>query len=101
MKLPRLSLLLAVLSVAGSVAHAVEIVAHRGASHDAPENTLVSQELAWKHHADAAELDVHLTKDGKLACMHDPTLLRTAGVEGKFEDLTLAELRKLDVGKWK
>jgi glycerophosphoryl diester phosphodiesterase len=84
-----------------SVTSAVEIVAHRGASHDAPENTLVSQELAWKHRADAAELDVHLTKDRKLAVMHDPTLKRTTGQEGKFEDFTLAELRQFDAGSWK
>ncbi len=82
-------------------AAAVEIVAHRGASYDAPENTLVSQELAWKHRADAAELDVHITKDGQLAIMHDPTLKRTTGREGKFEDFTLAELRMLDAGTWK
>ncbi len=94
-------LLLASLLLLGSLARGVEIVAHRGASYDAPENTLVSQELAWKHLADAAELDVHLTKDGQLACMHDPTLKRTAGREGKFEDFTLAELRQLDVGQWK
>ncbi len=98
MRFPLLSFLIAWI---GASASAVEIVAHRGASHDAPENTLVSQELAWKHHADAAELDVHLTKDGQLACMHDPTLKRTTGREGKFEDFTLAELRQLDAGSWK
>src|SRR5258706_6726864 len=100
MKPRPLSFLVASLVVAVS-ASATEIVAHRGASYDAPENTLVSQELAWKHHADAAELDVHLTKDGKLAVMHDPTLKRTTGHEGKFEDFTLAKLRQLDAGKWK
>jgi glycerophosphoryl diester phosphodiesterase len=80
---------------------AVEIVAHRGASYDAPENTVASQELAWKHGADAAEFDVRRTKDGKLAIMHDTTTKRTAGKDGKFADLTLAELRQLDAGSWK
>ncbi len=78
-----------------------ELVAHRGASHDAPENTVVSQELAWKHGADAAEFDVRRTKDGQLAIMHDVTTKRTAGRDAKFADLTLAELRSLDAGAWK
>src|ERR1041384_5689418 len=79
----------------------VEIVAHRGASYDAPENTVVSQELAWKHHADAATFDVRRTKDGRLAIMHDPTRKRTAGRDAQFADLTLAELRQLDAGSRK
>src|SRR5436853_146648 len=87
--------------VFGGSASAVEIVGHRGASYDAPENTVVSQELAWTHHADAAEFDVRRTKDGQLAIMHDATLKRTTGAEGKFADTTLAELRKLDAGSWK
>ena len=93
--------LLSCLFALGVSASAVEIVAHRGASHDAPENTVASQELAWKHGADAAEFDVRRTKDGQLAIMHDPTLQRTTGAEGKFADTTLAELRKLDAGSWK
>ncbi|MEO6245356.1 MAG: glycerophosphodiester phosphodiesterase [Opitutaceae bacterium] len=80
---------------------AVEIVAHRGASYDAPENTVASQELAWKHGADAAEFDVRRTKDGQLAIMHDATTKRTAGRDAKFAELTLAELRQLDAGTWK
>src|ERR1043166_7466639 len=80
---------------------AVEIVAHRGASYDAPENTVVSQELAWKQGADAAEFDVRATKDGQLAIMHDTTTKRTAGREAKFAELTLPELRELDAGSWK
>ena len=80
----------------------MEIVAHRGASFDAPENTVVSQELAWKHGADAAEFDVRATKDGQLAIMHDATR-RSAPLVAtrKFADLTLAELRQLDAGSWK
>ncbi len=78
-----------------------EIVAHRGASYDAPENTVASQELAWKQGADAAEFDVRRTKDGQLAIMHDTTTKRTTGRDAKFADLTLAELRTLDAGSWK
>jgi glycerophosphoryl diester phosphodiesterase len=84
-----------------TLARGVEIVAHRGASFDAPENTVVAQELAWKHGADAAEFDVRATKDGQLAIMHDATTKRTASRDARFADLTLAELRQLDAGSWK
>jgi glycerophosphoryl diester phosphodiesterase len=79
----------------------VELVAHRGASFDAPENTVAAQELAWRHGADAAEFDVRATRDGELAIMHDATTKRTTGREAQFGDLTLAELRQLDAGRWK
>src|SRR3972149_12270636 len=58
---------------------AVEIVAHRGASHTAPENTLASVTLAWQRDADAAEIDVRLTRDGRIVALHDETTERTAG----------------------
>ena len=67
---------------------AVEIIAHRGASHDAPENTLAAMELAWEQGADAIELDLHLSKDGEIIVMHDPDTKRTTGVVGKIVDLT-------------
>src|SRR5689334_25434220 len=79
----------------------VEIVAHRGASFDAPENTVAAIELAWKQSADASEFDVYLTKDGKLVVIHDATTKRTANADVRVADSTLAELRKLDAGKWK
>lgn len=79
----------------------VEIVAHRGASADAPENTVAAIELAWKQNADASEFDVLLTKDGKLVVIHDATTKRTTGTDLKVVDSTLAELRKLDAGSWK
>lgn len=79
----------------------VEIVGHRGASFDAPENTVASFKLAWDQKADAAELDVYLTKDGKLIVIHDATTKRTAGADLKVAESTLEELRKLDAGKWK
>ena len=79
----------------------VEIVAHRGASHDAPENTVAALKLAWDQKADGAEFDVHLTKDGKLAVMHDKDTKRTAGVSKGIAASTFDELRALDVGAWK
>jgi len=77
------------------------IVAHRGASRDAPENTIAAFELAWKQGADAVEGDFHLTKDRRIVCIHDSTTKRTAGANLVVAKSTLAELRKLDVGKWR
>ena len=87
----------------GQVANAQAIVAHRGASHDAPENTLAAFKLAWEKGADAIEGDFHLTKDGKIVCIHDKTTKRTAGggPNLKIADSTLEQLRKLEVGAWK
>jgi glycerophosphoryl diester phosphodiesterase len=78
--------------------HGVEIIGHRGASHDAPENTVASFKLGWEQHADADELDIYLTKDGKVVVMHDATTKRTTGVDKKIADSTLDELRALDAG---
>jgi glycerophosphoryl diester phosphodiesterase len=82
-------------------APATEIIAHRGASHDAPENTVAALKLAWKQGADASEFDCMLTKDGKIVVIHDLDTKRTAGVDRLVFDQTLAELRMLDAGKWK
>ncbi len=85
----------------------VEIVAHRGASYDAPENTLPAFKLAWHDGADAVELDLHLTSDGKLITIHDSNTLRvTGGEKGGGTSLVVAKqtaeaLQRLDVGKWK
>src|SRR5262245_34271820 len=79
----------------------VEVVGHRGASFDAPENTVASFKLAWEQKADAAELDLYLCKDGKIVVIHDANTKRVAGVDKKVIDQTFDELRKLDVGKWK
>lgn len=77
------------------------IVAHRGASHDAPENTLAAFRLAWEMSADAAETDVFLTADGHVVCLHDPTTDRTTGYSGRVGEMTLEELQALDAGSWK
>jgi glycerophosphoryl diester phosphodiesterase len=84
-----------------SEASAVEIVAHRGASYDAPENTVASWKLGFEQRADAGELDIYLTKDGQIVVMHDATTKRTGGKDGRIAAQTLEQLRQLDVGQWK
>lgn len=79
----------------------VEIVAHRGASYDAPENTLTAVHLGWKQQADAVEFDVWLSKDGHIVLLHDKDTERVAGVKKLVAEQTLAELQRLDVGRWK
>jgi glycerophosphoryl diester phosphodiesterase len=79
----------------------MQIIAHRGASHDAPENTLAAVRLAWAQGADALEVDVHLTRDGRLAVIHDSDTQRTAGVRREVAAMSLAELQACDVGRWK
>ena len=92
------------------------LIAHRGASWDAPEHTLAAYELALKQGADLVEPDLQLTKDGVLVCLHDTTLERTTNVEELFPEraqtvngkkiwpvveFTLAEIQTLDAGSWK
>lgn len=79
---------------------ATQIIAHRGASHDAPENTLAALNLAFEQNADACELDVHLSKDGKVVVLHDSDTKRTGGVPKRTANQTLEELQRQDVGKW-
>jgi glycerophosphoryl diester phosphodiesterase len=79
----------------------VEIIAHRGASHAAPENTLAAAALAWAEHADALEFDVRLTADAQLAVIHDENTKRVAREKLTISQVTMAELKLLDVGHWK
>jgi glycerophosphoryl diester phosphodiesterase len=80
---------------------ALEIIAHRGASADAPENTLAAFRLAWEQQTDTCELDIHQSKDGHVMVMHDANTQRTTGLDQKISALTLEELRSLDAGSWK
>jgi len=80
---------------------ALELTAHRGASHDAPENTMAAIRLAWERGADAVEIDVHLSRDGRVVVIHDDSTKRTAGHDQPVAGQTLDELRKLDAGAWK
>ncbi|MFH0944659.1 MAG: glycerophosphodiester phosphodiesterase [Planctomycetota bacterium] len=77
------------------------LIAHRGASHDAPENTLAAFKLAFELGADGIEGDFYLTADGQIVCIHDADTERTAGVKLEVARSTLAELKALDVGSWK
>jgi len=84
----------------GAAAVQVEIIAHRGASAEAPENTLAAFRLGWQQ-AEACELDITLTKDGRIAVIHDATTKRTAGLDKPVAQQTLEELKSLDAGSWK
>jgi glycerophosphoryl diester phosphodiesterase len=77
------------------------IIGHRGASRDAPENTLESFRLAWEQGADGIEADFRLSADGRIICMHDASTLRTTGADLIISAATLKELRDLDAGRWK
>ena len=77
------------------------IIAHRGSSASAPENTIPAFELSWKQQADGVEGDFLLTKDGHIVCFHDKDTKRITGKKLIVKNTTLAELRQLDVGSWK
>jgi glycerophosphoryl diester phosphodiesterase len=88
------------------------IIAHRGDSSHAPENTIEAARLGKKRGADAWELDVHVTRDGVAIVIHDESLLRTTDLATKFEgdprvtrggyvaDFDLSEIQTLDAGSW-
>lgn len=76
------------------------IIAHRGASAHAPENTIASFELALSQGADAIELDAKLSADGKVVVIHDPNVDRTTNGHGPVAQLPLTELRSLDAGSF-
>jgi glycerophosphoryl diester phosphodiesterase len=76
------------------------LMAHRGNSGLAPENTLAAFGKALETPAEWIELDVHLSADGEVVVMHDATVDRTTDGQGAIAELTLAELKKLDAGSW-
>ncbi|KQY62428.1 glycerophosphodiester phosphodiesterase [Nocardioides sp. Root140] len=86
----------------------VDIIAHRGSSGAAPENTLAAIRLAIAQKAEVMENDIQRTSDGELVIVHDTTLARTTDVEQVFPDrapwnvgdFTLAEIKQLDAGSW-
>ncbi|MGW2708726.1 glycerophosphodiester phosphodiesterase [Streptomyces sp. NPDC001356] len=81
--------------------HSLQVVAHRGASEDAPEHTLAAYRKAIEDGADALECDVRLTADGHLVCVHDRRVNRTSNGRGAVSALELADLAALDFGSWK
>ena len=76
------------------------VVAHRGNSIHYPENTLAAMRSAFDLGADAVELDIRLSRDGVPVVFHDDTLERTTNGKGPVDKLTVAELKRLDAGKW-
>ncbi len=92
---------LACLMVGCATPKPIPLIAHRGASHDAPENTLAAFELAWEKNADGIEGDFYLTSDQRIVCLHDKTTKRTAGRELVVADTAYDGLGDLDVGSWK
>ena len=78
--------------------HWPAILAHRGASARAPENTLEAFRLAVEEGAGGLELDVHATRDGEIVVIHDATVDRTTDGSGAVAGMTLEELRRLDAG---
>lgn len=76
------------------------VIAHRGASYHAPENTMPAFQLALEQGADGIELDAKVTADGHVIALHDPTLERTTDGHGRPGDWTLERLKALDAGAW-
>ncbi|MGH8046292.1 MAG: glycerophosphodiester phosphodiesterase family protein [Chthoniobacterales bacterium] len=77
------------------------VIAHRGASHDAPENTMAAFRLAWEQGADGIETDLHLTADDRIVAIHDANGRRTLGDARVIRNLKFDELRTMDAGRWK
>ena len=80
--------------------HAPRIIAHRGASTEAPEHTYAAYVAALEAGADGLECDVRLTADGHLVCVHDRKVDRTSNGTGVVSSLELARLEQLDFGSW-
>ncbi|MDR1531187.1 MAG: glycerophosphodiester phosphodiesterase [Clostridiales bacterium] len=81
------------------MARQIKIWGHRGASGSAPENTLAAFRLAYEQGADGVELDVQLTKDGRVVVIHDEEVSRTSNGQGMVRDFTLAQLKQLNFNK--
>ncbi len=79
----------------------MELMAHRGASGLAPENTLAAFRRGLEYEPEWFELDVHATADGAIVVMHDSTVDRTTNGTGAIGELTLAEIKALDAGSWR
>jgi glycerophosphoryl diester phosphodiesterase len=95
---PIIPLMAALLST--GVMRGVEIIAHRGASFDAPENTVAALRLGYEQGADAGECDIHLSQDGRIVVFHDADTARIGGPKQAVAAQTLAELRTRDAAQW-
>ncbi len=80
---------------------APRFIAHRGASAEAPENTMAAFQLAWEQGADGIEADFFLSRDGHVVCIHDKTTKKTGSGNLEVGKSTLAQLRAIEYGAWK
>jgi glycerophosphoryl diester phosphodiesterase len=87
-----------VFCLSGSNVYGCEIIAHRGASSEAPENTLASFNLAWKQNADIVEFDIHLTRDQEIVVIHDESTKRTGDIKLNIAETDYKDLLSVDVG---
>ena len=78
-----------------------QIIAHRGASYLAPENTLIAFKKAMELGADGVEMDVQQTSDAGLVIHHDYMIDLHTDISGKIYDMTMGDLKTLDFGSWK
>lgn len=100
-KLPTLVLAMGLLLTLSSSGFSQMIVGHRGASFDAPENTIAAFNEAWRQGADGIEGDFYFTRDQHIVCIHDKDTQRTGGTKLDVASSTLAELQALEYGNWK
>lgn len=87
-------------SLTSASGYSYEIVAHRGASGVAPENTLAAIRAAEEQGSDYVEIDLHMTADGHVIVLHDSTVDRTSNGKGKVGEMMLADVQALDAGSW-
>jgi len=78
--------------------HVPIVIAHRGASGEAPENTLAAFRLAVAQGCDAIELDIHLSADGQIVVCHDDSIGRTTTGKGVIREMTVKQLKQADAG---
>lgn len=83
-----------------AIFHETKVMAHRGASTEAPENTMAAFQKAIDDMADYIELDVQLTNNGEVIVMHDSNAYRTTGVDANIANMTYKEVKTLDAGSW-
>ena len=83
-----------------AIFHETKVMAHRGASTEAPENTIAAFQKAIDDMADYIELDVQLTNNGEVIVMHDSNAYRTTGVDANIVNMTYKEVKTLDAGSW-
>ncbi len=100
-KLKNIIFILLFITACMTIQAQVKIIAHRGASYLAPENTVAATKLAWEKGSDAAECDIWLSKDNKIIACHDASTKRTTGQNHQISKTESGILRELDAGSYK